>query len=155
MLVRVTLSADRRQLGKLEVLNNETVLFECACYAKSDNLFAQQNGNPERDPLRIGGDLPTGTYTGRVSSILTPPHTYGPHPVVRLDPTGGEAEIAERNGRRGLLAHGGDLNAQGNLRPTHGCLRLADGDQEQLVRTLGEEPCQWLVQEIPVTTVAS
>jgi hypothetical protein len=147
MLVRVTLPRDRHQLGMLEVLSDDTVLFACACYGKSDNAYAAQNGNPERDPLRIGGDLPMGTYSGRVNGVLLSLHTYGPHPVVRLDPTGGDAAIAERNGRRGLLAHGGALNAQGKLRPTHGCLRLADGDQEQLVRTLGDEPCQWLVQE--------
>lgn len=149
MLVRVTLPRDRQQLGALEVLSGDTVLFTCPCYGKADYLYAEQHGNPERDPLRIGGDLPTGTYTGRVNGVLVSLHTYGPHPVVRLDPTGGDAEIAESNGRRGLLAHGGGLNAQGKLRPTHGCLRLADADQEQLVRTLGDEPCQWLVQETP------
>jgi len=63
--------------------------------------------------------------------------SYGPHMVLRLRPTGGDALKAAKNGRRGLTIHGGDPAADGkSLRPTHGCPRTANPHQAALVSVL-------------------
>lgn len=49
---------------------------------------------------------------------------------ISLDPTGGDALSAERNGRFGLLIHGGRLR-DGALRPTFGCLRVDKASMRQ------------------------
>ena len=58
---------------------------------------------------------------------------FGPHGKVVLDPEGGPALEAKRNGRYGLLIHGGRLSPAQRLRPTYGCLRVADADMARLV----------------------
>jgi hypothetical protein len=60
--------------------------------------------------------------------------SYGTNGAVRLHPTDGNALLAHQLGRRGLLIHGGDsrASAPAGLRPTHGCLRIANGDMARL-----------------------
>jgi hypothetical protein len=52
----------------------------------------------------------------------------GPYNRIELIPIGGEALTAAENGRDSLQIHGGHLNAQGNMRPTNGCLRVGNED---------------------------
>jgi lipoprotein-anchoring transpeptidase ErfK/SrfK len=61
---------------------------------------------------------------------------FGPNPFIVLDPTSGPALRAKQNGRHGLLIHGGDLNAQGKLRPTFGCVRVFNKDMKDLLKKL-------------------
>ena len=115
--------------------------FECACLCKSDNSAAMLAGNPSRDPRQKDCDTPTGWYLARVGAVETPEHSYGPYPVVHLIPTSGDAmdrAAAEhlKPMQLGLAVHGGPPNDAGQLRPTHGCARVADVDQAELVRRL-------------------
>lgn len=129
LTVEVRLPKDRTKLGTLSCGD-----FSCACLGKSDNLTAKKNGNPGRDPLKQFGDTPLGTYTVSIGPVAWPVTAYGIHPVLRIDPTGGDALVAESEGKRsGLLIHGGALNHHGQLRPTFGCIRVRNEHQKELV----------------------
>lgn len=101
MTIRIQFSRNRLERGFLAVAGTD---FGCPCLGRADQEAAKKVGNPSRNPLRRNGDTPTGTYRawiGRV--ILLSPRSYGPHPVIRLDPISGDALEAKRNGRSGLL----------------------------------------------------
>lgn len=151
MSLRATLPPDRAQAGTLRVLDGHDVRLECPCLGKSDNAAAAKAGNPTRDPLRKMGDLPTGAYRARPGLSLArdaaSTRSYGPHPVIALEPLAGDALRAKQNGRSGLLIHGGALGPNGKLRPTLGCLRLSNDDQESLVVLLDGKDCECIVEE--------
>ncbi len=139
----VLVPADRTRLGELRLLDDaEQVVFgPVPCYCKADNASAAKHGNPTRDPERSHGDTPLGGYNAFVSTppaVFGPDYRkkYGPNPFIVLDPQSGQALRAKQNGRHGLLIHGGDLNAQGKLRPTFGCVRLFNADMAQLLAKL-------------------
>lgn len=140
MVIQVRLPRDRRQLGTLTLLDadGEIVFGPVPCLGKADNVVAARALNPRRDPLRAMGDTPTGSYRAMLAGPLSGAHMFGPHRVVRLEPTAGAALVAHQNGRRGLLIHGGAPGAGGALRPTYGCIRLADAHQSELVGTLAD-----------------
>jgi lipoprotein-anchoring transpeptidase ErfK/SrfK len=69
---------------------------------------------------------------------------YGPHGWITLNPVAGQALEAKRNGRFGLLIHGGAPGAGGALRPTFGCLRLTNGDMRGLMEIVGQIPASLL-----------
>ncbi len=54
-----------------------------------------------------------------------------------LDPRGGEAALAEANGRFHLFIQGGPVRADGQLAATNGALRMHNADLAALLRTLG------------------
>lgn len=129
LTIQVTLPRDRTRLGTLICGD-----FTCACLGKSDSLTAHKNGNHSRDPLKQFGDTPLGTYTVSIGPVGWPMSSYGTHPVLTMDPTGGDALVAESVGKRsGLLIHGGALNREGKLRPTFGCIRVRNEHQKELV----------------------
>jgi hypothetical protein len=142
----VNLPADRKQYGRLSLIDADgTVLFgPVSVLGKSDNQSAAAHGNPSRDPVKPFGDTPTGTFqcmlgkAGQLTQQLT--HSYGPYGWISLDPQTGQALQAKQNGRFGLLIHGGDLNAQGRLRPTFGCIRMFNPDLGKLLQTIGKQP---------------
>lgn len=123
------------------------VVIEARCLAKSDNAAAAAAGNPSRDPLWRLGDLPAGEYVARLEPRpMLPVETYGPHRPLRLIPQSGPALQARRNGRTGLLLHGGVLNKWKKLRPTLGCCRDDDETQEAIVA----EMVRAVLTEIPL-----
>ena len=129
MTVTATVSKNRYKCGTLDVGGAPY-----RCLARSDQSAANAAGNPDRDPLKPMGDLPTGTYTCTLGVVEQPKRSYGPNPVIHLTPTGGDAMVAAKDGRDGLLIHGGDPTVDGcGLRPTHGCLRLSDDDQAEVI----------------------
>jgi len=132
MMIKITLPKDRTKLGVLEIENKKF-----KCYGKADNAGAIKRNNPTRDPLKLFGDTPTGTYKCYVTGPLSPPRTYGPHKVIYLGPEKGQCKKAEVNGRSGLLIHGGDLGTKGNLRPTFGCIRVSNEDMKKILDILG------------------
>lgn len=138
-----SLSSNRDKLGTLQAVDIDgVVVFEAPCLARSDDAHAAKEFNKGRNPVKQGGDLPAGTYACK----LLPPykdagywHSYGPNGQVSLDPIRGQALMAKANGRTGLWIHGGDPSANkwqianwGGLRPTHGCLRLANDPMMRL-----------------------
>lgn len=129
--IKVALFADRTKVGTLTVSNDTglTLAGPFPAYGKADNQAAASRGNPTRNPLFSFGDTPTGGYRGVRNNLAQTPKnssTYGPQAIITLDPVSGQAKIAKQNGRFGLLIHGGDLNAAGKLRPTFGCVRVAN-----------------------------
>ena len=127
----VNLNSNRRIQGTLKMYNsNGALIFDpVPCLGRSEyNTPATQ----------INGNTPTGVYNASV--IAAKPTTsdnlysYGPNKIVAMDPTSGEALIAEQNGRTGLWIHGGQ--STNGLRPTHGCVRLTDSNQAALIRAI-------------------
>ena len=86
------------------------------------------------------GNTPTGVYRGAVwkSTAGQSQSSYGPNGKLALDPVSGNALIARHLSRVDLLIHGGDIDSRpgsqwrGNLKPTHGCLRVANEDVADL-----------------------
>lgn len=140
--ILVILPADRSRLGRLLVeREGRTVFGPVPCYGRSDDRTARERGNPDRDPLKPFGDTPLGVYRCHLGAAAPAPalvRGYGPHGWVALDPVSGPALQAKKNGRFGLLIHGGDLNAAGKLRPTYGCVRVSNRDMVGLMSRLRE-----------------
>jgi hypothetical protein len=138
----VDLPTDRTHPGTLTIQDDDgnIIAGPFDALGKSDNQAAIGHGNPTRDPTQPYGDTPTGGYnsTGYVATgdgTAFPSHSYGPNGAIVLDPTDGQAQSAEDNGRTGLLIHGGDPGSNGALRPTYGCIRLSNGDMAEVMKT--------------------
>lgn len=141
--IDVQLPADRTGLGRLRLLDSSdaAVFGPIPAYGKADNAAARAHGNPTRDPLKPWGDTPLGVYRCTLATVAVTPtieRKYGPFGYIVLDPLSGPALVARQNGRFGLLIHAGALNAQGKLRPTFGCVRIADGDMKNLRAAIAE-----------------
>jgi hypothetical protein len=126
--IHVELPGNRTKLGLITLKNGiEVVWGPVSCYGKADDQQAALHGNPTRDPLKPFGDTPLGAYACEIGKpVVTPTiaHSYGPNGYVVLTPISGQAMIAAKNGRFGILIHGGVLNGAGKLRPTFGCVRV-------------------------------
>ena len=140
LLLLVELSEDRDRTGTLALreASGRLVAGPFAASGRADDRWAARHGNPGRDPAKPYGDVPAGEYevarvvpTGNATGHKA--GTYGPNGALALRPVGGQAKVAEGNGRAGLLVHGGPPGPDGRLRPTHGCIRLADRDVAALV----------------------
>ena len=143
MKLVATLPRNRNIPGELVAFDDDgNVLHRCPVLGKADNLRAAREGNPTRDPLRRFGDTPTGLWRCGKRGPVPPASTYGVHPVVTMTPISGDALRAST--RSGIWLHGGGPgrnSATAFLRPTFGCLRVADDDMGQiwtLARTFGE-----------------
>lgn len=139
------------QLGELylEAPGGAKLLGPLQCLGIADRAQATERGNPERNPKLPFGNTPLGVYQcwiGQAQPTRHNLHAYGPHPFISLDPIGGVALTAKKNGRFGLLIHGGASGTRAwhgiwriqipegvwYLRPTFGCVRLSDPDMERL-----------------------
>jgi hypothetical protein len=134
MTLRATLPRNREIPGELVALDDKgNPIHRCSVLGKSDNARARREGNPTRDPLRQFGDTPTGTWRCGRRGPVAPASTYGVHPVVTMEPISGDALRAST--RSGIWLHGGSPGrnkATAFLRPTFGCLRVADEDMGQI-----------------------
>ena len=155
MRIAITLPDDRTKTGTLEVVDETgaTVFGPVNCLGKADNATAKKNGNLTRDPLHRFGDTPTGHWlVPRVIPTGTPSlpkHSYGPWGAIDLQPIDGQCVEAYAHGRSGIWIHAGDLSTQSRLRPTFGCVRISDVDQQQLVNLVSA----WLAKgsKVPVS----
>ena len=128
MKIRSILPRDRMRAGTIDVVNDagDVIFGPVAARGKADSQIAAAHGNPTRDPTHVDGDHPAGTYhVVHIQRDKPTPHSFGPF-FLLLDPTGGDALIAKKNGRAGLAIHGGDPAADGSLRATEGCLRVTN-----------------------------
>ncbi|MBS1825574.1 MAG: L,D-transpeptidase [Acidobacteria bacterium] len=152
--IQVQLPRDRRQFGSLSVMDSAgaDLAGPFEVFGKADNAAAAARGNPTRDPTRSFGDTPTGRYRGFINKLERTPaneRMYGPQGVITLDPLSGQAKVAKENGRFGLLIHGGALNAAGRLRPTFGCLRLANESMQSVLAAVENGgPIEVVVKEV-------
>jgi hypothetical protein len=139
----VTLPKNRDYAGKLRLEDEDGAVMAGPFYVcgRADDAVAQSHDNPNRDPLLPFGNTPLGRY--RVLGVVAsgagshlPAEGFGPHGVIALEPTGGDAALADANGRFHFLIQGGEAVRGRRLRPTNGSLRLANSDLKKLVRAL-------------------
>jgi hypothetical protein len=139
----VKLTKDRAVEGTIHLEENGSLIAgPFPVCGRADMVAAKSHGNPSRNPLLPYGDTPSGHY--RVIGTLPsgdgtarPKKYYGPNNVLVLAPTGGDAALADANGRFHILIQGGARGPDQRLLPTNGSLRLADKDLEKLVQVLG------------------
>lgn len=149
LTIKVVLPTDRTKTGTLALVDPITglALFgPVPVLGRAARNAASAHGNPSANSLKPYGDTPTGTYdVARIvangDGTTRPVEVYGQSGSIVLDPTGGDALTAKRNGRVGLLIHSGrhafssavDARA---LKPTNGCIRMLDFDVAQLVTAI-------------------
>lgn len=125
---------DRGRAGRLAIVDqNGSGIYRCLVLGKADGQRATKEGNPSRNPLLPFGDTPTGLWAAARGRVVAPRSTYGPNPVMMLSAMSGDAVKAAK--RSGIWLHGGDpgtAEIYGFLRPTYGCLRVADEDMRQI-----------------------
>lgn len=143
MIITATLPIDRTKLGSILVKDkfNQSVL-STDCLGLSDEAFAASFNNPDKNPFKMGGNTPYGSYKGIIELFKNPTeqdiHSYGPDGLIHLNAISGDAAIAcgpfnkqtGLGGRSGICLHGGVLNLLytqwKSLRPTHGCIRVTN-----------------------------
>ena len=105
----------------------------------STTVSGKPTGNPTLNPFANAGNTPTGDYVSPevVSTDGWSRDSYGAWGAVRLKPIGGDALVAERLGRKGLLIHGGAPGKFDGYRSTKGCLRLHNADMKKLIELIG------------------
>lgn len=142
----VELPRNRDFCGALSVFgaNGEVLCGPFPVAGRANDALASSRGNPGRNRLLRFGDTPTGTWrvrdilpSGRDTSFTV--FDFGPNGVVVLEATGGEAALADANGRFQLLIQGGDASSENRLRATAGALRLSNDSLARLVEVLRED----------------
>lgn len=140
LTIRVRLNPDRTQGGEIALLdaNNKVLWGPRPALGKAAMDTAKDKGNKGANPLYPFGDTPTGTYAVKMirGTKDLDLKAYGPSGAIVLDPIGGEALLAEANGRTGLWIHGGDSGTGGGLRRTNGCVRVSNQDMGSLVAAI-------------------
>ncbi len=146
------LPKDRTQLGTISAYVDGEHRGQWPCYGKADNAMAAAKGNPSRNPLKQFGDTPTGTWKMIMGAKQSNTNTYGVHPVIMLNPTGGQAlnSYSPDNRRSGIWIHGGSPNRAGGLRPTNGCIRVADEDMVAIHALHPSTVCGQYIGELEV-----
>ena len=141
--IRVELDFDRDRLGALSVFdaNEKRILGPFPVAARACKALAAAHGNPRRDPLLPYGDTPAGSYVLRriVKSgnrTAFPVAQHGANGVIVLEGIGGDAALAEANGRFHVLIEGGKPAKGDALAATAGALRLSNEHQRALVASL-------------------
>ena len=122
----------------------------------STKVGKKPTGNPSLNPYLYAGNTPTGTYTsqGLEDTSHWEQSSYGPWGAVQLRAVSGDALVAEKLGRTGLLIHGGAPGRFEGFRSTLGCLRLSNDDMFRLRNFLleaAEDPQARACTEISVT----
>jgi GH24 family phage-related lysozyme (muramidase) len=147
LIVSLPVNREFEGVVRLEEEGGRLVAGPFAVCGRADRKTAGRHGNPSGHALLPFGDTPLGRYkvagiqpTGHKTSLAA--ERFGPHGVVVLTPTAGEAALADANGRFYIIIQGGKLGPGRRLRPTCGSLRMHDKDQKSLVRALRKShPC--------------
>lgn len=146
LTIKIVVPTDRTKTGTLTLVNPATglTLFgPVSVLARAARNTAKTYGNPTGDALKPYGDTPKGSYdvlkiVSNGTGTTRPTDVYGQSGSVVLNPTGGDALTAKKNGRIGLLIHSGRhafssvVDAK-SLKPTNGCVRMLDFDLAQLI----------------------
>ncbi|MEW4428902.1 L,D-transpeptidase [Paenibacillus pabuli] len=135
-------SKNRDYKGILKVYNNIGELIFGPKEALGRGLNDPKNRNDHTNWMLQNADIPTGVAKTIVYDKGGSFSSYGPHKRIWLyEAVNGNFLIAEKNGRREIMIHGGDPLATSSLtwyplRPTHGCIRLSNDDQKKLIDVL-------------------
>lgn len=128
-------------VGRGTISSDEPRIGPARCYADADGAAAAEHGNPSEDPTLPYGDHPFGLSIAVAvvwSETDAERRMYGPVRIV-LEGIAGDALKAKANGRTGICIHGGGLDARGELRATHGCLRVDDDTAVALASAVEDE----------------
>lgn len=147
--IEIIIPTNRRIAGTLKVLDAAgRPIAVMPCLARAAQELSSAAGNPGRNPTKRNGDTPVGDYLAPAGVEPRAPgrqRGFGTH-WIPLDPVGGQAQVAEDNGRAGLAIHGGRGDTR--LVPTAGCIRVFDADFARLVAALrGAKGFKVTVQE--------
>ncbi|WP_372011522.1 L,D-transpeptidase family protein [Paenibacillus chitinolyticus] len=134
-------SANRDNKGTLKMYDGSGALVFGPVEALGRGSNDPANNNNHANWKMTNADTPTGEYAASVIGAGTPTSSYSPYSRVNLDPTSGNALIAENNGRSGFMIHGGDASTDSSaswypLRPTYGCIRLSNSNQNALINKI-------------------
>jgi hypothetical protein len=104
--------------------------------AATFDLLGRGSRGPGNTEFLENGSTPTGVYQGAAwrSTASQNASSYGPNGKLTLNPVSGNSLKARYFKRVDLVVHGGDLDTRpgspwnGDLKPTHGCLRIDNDD---------------------------
>jgi hypothetical protein len=139
-IMEIKLFSDKPQYGFLSVYSGDqyrSILYpeRVFVYLAVDREKASANRNATLDSLLPYGPAPLGRY--KYDSLVRNPSfasiktseghsTYSNYYPIQLSGVDGPVKEAKRNGRSHIWIHGGDLDSEGNIRPTFGCIRVED-----------------------------
>ncbi|WP_151737702.1 L,D-transpeptidase ['Paenibacillus yunnanensis' Narsing Rao et al. 2020] len=137
----VNLPANRDNKGSLKMYDGSGALVFGPVEALGRGTNMASNGYDHTNWIEENSDTPTGVYAASVIDPGTPTSSYGSYQRVAMDPTSGNALLAENNGRFGIMIHGGDASKETNaswypLRPTYGCVRISNSNQNALINKI-------------------
>jgi len=147
--IRVSLPNDRLRTGTVELVDTGTGLRVADPFpglGRAARNTARAHQNPSGSSTMPFGDTPLGGY--KIPRVLKtgagtshPANIYGSVGAIVLDPVSGDAQLAEANGRTGLLIHAGRQVASptplpGHLMVTNGCVRMLEGDLAALIKAM-------------------
>jgi hypothetical protein len=141
VLLNVLLPKNRNHPGFIRIEVNGVPCREFRVLGRgSTTVKGNPTGNPSLSPFLHAGNTPVGDYVSpaTVSTTNWNQSSYGPWGAVRLKAVSGDALLAQRLGREGLLIHGGGSGQFDGYRSTLGCLRLHDADMKELIRTIAD-----------------
>jgi|LGVE01.1.fsa_nt_gb hypothetical protein len=152
--IYINLPEDRGYKGSLSLYNEEgNYVFGCDCLGRGSNY--EVIGGDHWDWWLSNADTPTGDYEGSIIGPKTPASKFGPYDRVNMVALykGDHADIAAHSGdhRSGIMIHGGDLETNPSttwypLKPTLGCIRVSNDDQETLTDLISSYGGSGLVQ---------
>jgi len=146
----------RQTLGTLQIVDDhgEVLFGPIDCLGLADSDAAEKANNETRDPMKRMGDTPVGLYDARVTLVMSMTRafrrSYGTFGRIVLTPK-------FRLDREGLQIHSGDPADEGHgygpdpkrqLRPTNGCPRTRNEDQQSLVNFVQKQGGKMLCQVI-------
>lgn len=139
--IMATFPTNRDNKGTLKAYNASGALIFGPVSALGRGSNHTANGYDHTNWRLKNADVPTGVYNTVVHSAGATA-SFGPHQRVWFNSAvSGNALIAQNNGRDEIMVHGGnpETNISATwypLRPTYGCIRLTDNDQESLMIAL-------------------
>jgi len=136
-------SSNRNYKGTLKMYDGNGNLVFGPVEALGRGTSCEENDWDHTNWEMINADTPTGVYNAWVIGPGSPESSYGPYSRVAMDPVSGNALVAEQNGRSGFQIHGGtpETNSEATwypLRPTYGCIRLSNSNQDALIKKIDE-----------------
>ncbi|OAB33011.1 L,D-transpeptidase [Paenibacillus glacialis] len=140
--ISATFPSDRDKHGTLELYDSSDTLIFGPVPALGRGSNKPENGHDHRLWKLKNADTPTGEYEASIIEASPDVSTYGPYQRVMLYPAiMGNAKIAEDNGRKDILIHGGDPETDSSkewypLKATYGCIRVSNEDQKKLIEAI-------------------
>jgi len=145
--IHIVLPTNRSLCGNLTLLADDGSVI-CGPFAvagRSSDALAAAHGNASRRSTLPYGDTPTGEYRVSKVAFFDPGEAEasgrrGEPGELLIDPTAGDAAIAEANGRYCFRVRGGRPGPDGSFLSTAGALRMDDDDLAKLLDALARSP---------------